>query len=180
MNHVLTGNDKPRSYNGDYMKTGKKGEEVALAWLKNNPEIMGVIDFRNIREVHEADVDAGIRLYAGPVLLVEIKTDTYLGNTGNVLYEVLRINHHCPHQYAGYLGWSLRSPAQYLIFYAPNRKDGPALYKTTFEAYRKALQKYTQNHDLSVLTVHTDDQKTTYNVLVPELDVGNIFEVYEV
>ena len=88
-------------------------------------------------------VDCGVKLYTGQICLAEIKTDTNLGVSGNVLCEVLRINHHSDSKYAGYLGWTFRSPAQFLLYYAPNRKP-PAIYKGEFYYVRKVIQDYTK------------------------------------
>ncbi len=165
--HAETGNKKQRSYRGDYMDIGKCGEKVVMEWLKARPNVLGIEDFRQIRQVHEADIDVGVRLYTGQVCLAEIKTDTHLGKSPNVLVEVLRINHYAKHQYAGYLGWAFRSPAQWLLFYAPNRKEGPTIYKATFESYRLVIQKFTKDNDVEFTTVRTDSSKTTYNILIP-------------
>lgn len=178
MNHAETGTSKARSYNGDYMDIGKQGEEIVIAWLEKRPEILDITDFRDIRAVHEADVDVGLRLYKGPVCLVEIKTDTHLGKSPNVLTEVLRINHYANSKYAGYLGWSLRSPAEHLLFYAPNRKP-PAIYRTTFARYRGVLQLYSKTEEVTFTTVRTDETKTTYNILIPMVEYEGIFTVYE-
>lgn len=179
MNHATTGTDKHRSYSGDYMAIGKQGEDIVINWLKSNPQILGVTDFRDIREIHEADVDVGVRLYTGQVCLAEIKTDTYLGKTGNILVEVLRINHFSDHKYAGYLGWSLRSPAEFLLFYAPNHTP-PTIYKTTFKKYRSVLQLYTKHNEPKFLTIRTDEIKTTYNILIPEIEFQGVFSIHKV
>lgn len=177
MNHATTGSDKGRSYSGDYMAVGKVGEDVVIKWLKIKPQVLGVTDFRSIREVHEADVDVGVRLYTGQVCLAEIKTDTYLGKSGNIITEVLRINHYSDHKYAGYLGWSFRSPAEHLLFYAPNCTP-PSIYKTTFKKYRSVAQLHTKENDTDFMTIRTDSGKTTYNILIPEAEYDGIFTIY--
>ena len=179
MNHAITGNNKKRSYDGDYMTIGKQGEEIVIKWLKSKPNILGITDFRDIREIHEADVDVGVRLYTGRICLAEIKTDTYLGCTGNVLNEVLRINHYSEHQYAGYLGWMLRSPAEWLLYYAPNCQP-PTIYKAKFSEMRLVLQRYTKENDTSFQITRTDAGKTTYNILIPETEYGNVFQCHKV
>ena len=177
MNHAPTGINKTKSYSGDYMDIGKQGEETVIDWLKQRPNIIGVTDFREIREIHDADIDVGVRLYTGQVCLAEIKTDTYLGTTGNIIFEVLRINHYSDHKYAGYLGWSFRSPAEFLLFYAPNRKP-PAIYKITFKDYRAVIQLYTKENPARFLEVRTDRGKTTYNILIPEEEFNGKFQVH--
>ena len=177
MNHVATGNNKQRSYDGDYMKVGKNGEKVVIDWLQSRPNVLGVTDFRDVRQIQEADVDVGVRLYTGQICLAEIKTDTYLGKSGNILNEVLRINHYANHDFAGYLGWTFRSPAKWLLYYAPNRKP-KAIYKAMFADVRLVLQRYTKEHDVGFITTRTDSGKTTYNVLIPESEYEGVFSVF--
>lgn len=179
MNHAKTGNEKHRSYGGDYMEIGKKGEQVVMRWLESRPNVLGITDFRDIRQIQEADVDVGVRLYTGQICLAEIKTDTYLGVSGNVLNEVLRINHYSDHEFAGYLGWTLRSPAQWLLYYAPNRKP-PAVYKATFAGVRLVLQRFTKDNIVSIQNIRTDSGKTTYNILVPEPEYQGVFTIHEI
>jgi hypothetical protein len=178
MNHVQTGTGKNRSYGGDYMAVGKEGERVVIQWLESRPNVLGVSDFRDVRQIQEADVDIGVRLYTGQVCLAEIKTDTYLGTSGNILNEVLRINHYSDHDVAGYLGWTWRSPAKWLIYYAPNRTP-PAIYKATFADVRLVLQRVSKENDVRFTTVRTDSGKTTYNILVPESEYEGVFKIYE-
>jgi len=177
--HAKTGRNKPKSYNGDYMEIGKLGENIVIKFIEEQPKVLGIIDFRNIRAVHEVDIDIAIRLYRGQICLAEIKTDTWLGESGNVLNEVLRINHYSNSDYAGYLGWTLRSPAEWLIYYAPNRTK-PAIYIAKFKDMRAILQDYTRGeHEINI--VRTDKNKTTYNILIPEQEYldQNIFKIYE-
>jgi hypothetical protein len=171
--------NKTKSYNGDYMDIGKQGEQKVIEWLKARPSVLGISDFRDIRVIHEADIDIGIRLYKGNICLAEIKTDTYLGTTGNVLNEILRINHYANHQYAGYLGWTLRSPAEWLFYYAPNRKI-PAIYIGRFSDIRLVLQRWTKNTEHSVVITRTDEIKTTYNILIPECEYDSVFSINEI
>lgn len=189
INHASTGEHKTKSYNGDYMEIGKLGEEIVIEFLKKRPNVLGIIDLRDIRVVHEIDVDIAIRLYQGQICLAEIKTDTYLGQIGykrrkNVINEVWRINHNSLPKYAGYLGWIFRSPAEFLIYYAPNciirNHLKPAIYIATFDNMRKILQNYTKGkHEITV--VQTDEGKTTYNILIPEQEYldQNIFKIYD-
>ncbi len=177
MNHATTGAEKARSYNGDYMRIGKLGEVICMEWLEKHPSICEIIDFRNIRTIHECDIDCGVKLYTGNICLVEIKTDTYLGVTGNILCEVLRINHTCESAFAGYLGWMLRSPAKYLLYYAPNRQP-PAIYKGEFSLIRRVIQDYTRKQNPRIDIVRTDNLKTTINFLIPETEFENVFSIH--
>jgi len=178
MNHATTGDNKAKSYDGDYMDVGKEGERIVMDWLRGRPNILGVTDFREIREIQEADVDVGVRLYTGQICLAEIKTDTYLGVSGNILNELLRINHRAEPKFAGYLGWTLRSPAEWLLYYAPNRNP-PAIYQGRFFDIRRVVQEYTKKHDVKFTTIRTDTNKTTYAILIPEEEYGGVFKIHE-
>ena len=98
---TTTGADKARSYSGDYMAAGKKAEEIVMRYLQSKPYIIGLNDFRELRAVQEADVDIAIKTIDGRVTLAEIKSDWHLGVSGNVLFEVLRINHTAPPERSG-------------------------------------------------------------------------------
>lgn len=178
MNHAETGANQKKSYDGGYMKIGKEGERIVMQWLEDNPKVIGVTDFRDVREIQEADVDVGIKLYTGQICLAEIKTDTYLGKSGNIIAEVLRINHRGNPRYAGYLGWSFRSPAEHLLFYAPNRTP-KAIYKIPFAEYRSVIQSYSKQNNLKFIAVRTDSGKTTYNILIPEDQFDGMFQIYD-
>jgi hypothetical protein len=164
---VVTGTNKARSYDGDYMAVGKKGEEVVMAWLASRPYVIGVDDLRQLRVMREADVDCSFSLSDGRVALAEIKTDQHLGKSGNILFEILRVNHTAPTDRAGVLGWSLRSPATWLLYYAP---AVAMIYQLRFADFRAGFQRYTAvaRERSRQIWVNTDQIKSTLNVLVPE------------
>jgi hypothetical protein len=166
MLEVNTGKHKQRSYNGDYMAFGKMGEEKVLDWLRKRPQVLEVDDFRSLRSMQKADVDCGIYNAAGQVLLAEIKTCRHLGITPNILFETLRINHTSHTDFAGGLGWSLRSPAQWLLYYAPSVE---CIYQIRMSDFRKSFQTYTkeQRGNLKFNVVETDRIKSTVNTLIP-------------
>jgi hypothetical protein len=175
---VTTGADKPRSYNGDYMVDGKLAEEKVLEFLKRQPQVIGVDDWRDLRIVHEADVDCAIKTRDGVITLGEIKSDSHLGQSGNILFEILRINHTCQHERAGTLGWSLRSPATFFLYYAPAVKK---LYVCRADSLRGVFQSYTRKARQNVKTiwVNTDEIKSTLSVLLPWEVCKDIFKVYD-
>ena len=160
-----TGADQDRSYNGHYMEAGKKAEVIIMQWLEDNPQVVGVEDLRSLRQMREADVDVSLCLYDGRIALAEIKSDWHLGVSGNVLFEVLRINHTCNPEHSCTLGWSARSPARWLLFYAPQMES---IYRLTFAEYRNGMQRATQDKDPIIRVVRTDRIKTTINLLIPE------------
>ncbi len=153
-----------KSYNGDLMKKGKTGEQIVIEWLKNRKEVSEVIDMREFRISQRLDVDCGIETVDGEILLAEIKSDSYLGKTQNVLFEVFRINHFISSGKIFYLGWAFRSPAKYLLYYAPFEA---AVYRFEFENVRKLIGKYTSEHEPRIKIVPTDRQKTTFSFVLP-------------
>ena len=175
---VTTGADKPRSYNGDYMEAGRVAEEVCMAFIRSNPKVVKLEDTRDLRVMREADVDCAIHLYNGRCLLAEIKSDKHLGVTGNVLFEVLRINHTCKPETACVLGWSARSPAQWLLYYAPSVQR---IYLGDFRDFRAAFQAYTKaaRRGTRLDYVETDAIKSTVNVLIPWEHCKDVFKVYD-
>lgn len=180
MTVTTTGATKARSYSGDYMQVGKRAESIVLAFLQQRPDVIGVSDYRDLKPVQEADIDFGIQLRDGLVALAEVKSDRHLNPPyGNVLFEVLRINHTCTPERACVLGWAARTPAQYLMYYAPQQER---IYITQFHALRRAFQNYTGDtrKGMRLSVVETDAIKTTVNVLIPWGYCAGIFTAYDV
>ena len=130
-----------RSYNGGYMDAGRAAEETVLPWLRTRPWVVGVEDFRSLRALQEADCDCGITLVDGRITIAEIKSDRHLGRSGNFLFEILRIDHTAPSDRAVTLGWSARTPARQILYYAPTSKT---LHGIAADEFRRALQGYTE------------------------------------
>lgn len=170
---------KERSYDGDYMAAGKLAEEVCLEFVKRNPKTVGVEDTRNLRVLQEADVDCIVHLMDGQLFLAEIKSDRHLGVSGNVLFELLRINHTCREDRALVLGWTFRSPAKWLLYYSPTRKS---IYMARFADLRAVFQRYSREvrKGLRLDIVPTDSLKSTVNALVPWERCQAAFKVYDV
>ena len=116
-----TGADKARSYAGDYMARGQEGEGIVLNWLAAQPSVVEVVALRDDPAARRDDVDCRVHFADGRQMLVEIKTDDYLGRTGNLVFEMARINHGAPvdSEYLVTLGWSARSAADLFMFYGP-------------------------------------------------------------
>ena len=158
--------ERERSYSGGYMKAGKEAEEIVLAWLLERPWVVGVEDLRSYRVMREADVDCGIRLADGRITLAEIKSDRHLGTTDNFVFESLRINHTAPPDRSITLGWSARTPAKNILYYAPTFKK---LHAIETDEFRRAMQGYTAEarKKTNINYVETDNIKSTVNILIP-------------
>lgn len=176
---AAVGANKARSYSGDYMEDGMKAQDIVLDFLRNRPDVIGVDDLSQLKILQEADVDCMIKTRDGLVTLAEIKSDNHIGKSGNILFEVLRINHTATPDHAVTLGWSARTPAKYLIYYSP---DLNKIYVITSDNLRKAMQKYTgEIRKYSRIDyVCTDNIKSTINILIPEKYCKfQIFEIFE-
>jgi hypothetical protein len=159
---------RARCYDGDYMDAGRQAEEIVMRFLRHHPHVIAVEDFRQIRAVHEADIDFAIKTSDGRVRLAEVKSDRHLHEDGNVIFEVLRINHTCHADRSLVLGWSSRSPATYFIYYSPRTLK---LYQCASNDLRAVLQKWTLNHRSDSLRrfiyIPTDSIKSTIAILIP-------------
>jgi hypothetical protein len=170
--------DRPRNYDGGYMALGREGERIVLRWLWQHPTVVGVTDVRELRVTREADIDCFVKTRDGRITLAEIKTDQHLGVTGNVLFEILRINHTAPPEHAVTLGWAARSPARMLFYYAPSMA---AIYACQFNEFRKTVQDWTRvvRAGAKISFVSTDNIKSTINLLVPWHIVSGIFQIQQ-
>ena len=134
-----TGAGKPRSYAGDYMARGREGEEIVLRWLAARPGVKAVEDLRADLAAQRDDVDCRVAFAGGREMLVEIKTDSYIGRTGNLVFEMTRINHTAPVEYLVTPGWSVRSTADLFAFYGLLSER---LYLLTADHFRAGFRRF--------------------------------------
>ena len=161
-----TGIHKERSYDGDYMKVGKTGEAIVAAWLRQRAHVASVTDLSNLPTWQDLDVDLRVLLHSGKSFLAEVKTDQHLGKSGNVLFEILRIYHTADARYCAKSGWSIRTMAEWIFYYAPSVEQ---LYTFKTMDLRGAFQRYTHEarQQTRQIWVNTDRIKSTLNVLIP-------------
>lgn len=169
-------NRQIKSYSGDLMQKGKYGESIVLQWLKENPNVNEVIDMREFRISQRLDVDCGIETLDRSLVLAEIKTDFNLGKTDNFIFEIFRINHFVDADKVFYLGWVFRSPAKYLFYYSPNEN---IIYRFTFKNIRETIGQYIAKVKPKIISVPTDEQKTTFNILIPQYLFNNKIQKFE-
>ena len=162
---------RPKSYDGTLMEIARTNEEIILEWLKGSQR--SVIDFREFRLAQRIDVDFGIETVDGRMVLAEIKSDRWVSTEGNLCFENHRINHFMTNRWF-YLGWGWRSPAQKLIVRNPSSGDTFVFH---FHALRRAVARHigTLGKRVTVLIIETDEQKTTFNYLVPMKDLSGCF-----
>lgn len=174
------GANRERSYDGDYMEAGRKAEDIIMDWLRRQPWVLDLDDLTGLRPMRQADVDCHFSLTDGRSTLAEIKSDKHLGTSKNYLFEVLRINHTAPPDKAVTLGWSARSPAKWLLYWAPNKKE---IHQISMDEFRGALQNYSQQQrkETKLSYVPTDRIKSTVNILIPERFVvcRGTFKIHE-
>jgi hypothetical protein len=162
------------TYQGELMKKGKSNEEIIFNWL--GERCKETMDFREYRLAQRLDVDCGIVSHDGEIVLAEIKSCNYISAEGNLCFEVNRINHHIKDKWF-YLGWGWRSPAKYLI--VRNPKTGNT-FIFDFIELRQAVASYVLKNGKKLMDevksaknrnfiqiVETDEQKTTFNYLIP-------------
>lgn len=179
-----------RSYTGGMMAKGKTGEAIVLGWLQRRPDVLEMEDLRDLRPMRKADADAIVFTRDGLNAFVEIKLDNNLGRTGNVLFEIMRVNHGAAPERACTLGWSMRSPATWLLYYAPANRQ---LFVFRFSTFRQVFQRWTDrqrrvlekngnapNMAGHMRWINTDADKSTLTVLVPLKEFpSNSYGVYE-
>lgn len=176
---VRTGAFKPKSYDGDYMKLGQLGQNIVFDWLREHPEVVAVHDATELKLLQIADADALLCLRDGETPLAEIKTDSWLGRTPNVLVEVLRINHIALPEHAVNLGWTGRTVARWIMYVAISTGY---VYQFSTARLRQRFQNYTgrMRQNTQFAFIPTDKTKSTIAVLMPLKECGGAYRVHDV
>jgi hypothetical protein len=157
------------------MAVGEHAEKIIKDWLERSD--FTIVDCRCDKEYQEKEIDYKI-VVNDTFVTAEIKSDYHLGETDNVLFEVLRINHTASPEHAMKIGWSARTEADRLLFYAPQSNK---IYKISTDDYRKTMQEYTEEvrAETSITFVETDNIKSTINFLIPMEYFKDRFEVFD-
>lgn len=165
-----------KTYSGDLMQIGRQNEEIILNWLNKNAD--NILDFRDFKLAQRIDVDFGIETIDGQIILAEIKADKWIKEGGNFLFELYRINHFIENKWF-YLGWGYRSPAQKLIVRNPTTNE---TFIFDFLYLRKFIGKYIANigRNLNIQIIETDEQKTTFVLLIPMEQLKDFYKKYHV
>lgn len=163
-----------KTYNGEMMHKAKTNENIILDWLKTKGK--SIIDFREFRLAQRIDVDFGIETLDGKIVLAEVKSDKWISEKGNLLFENNRINHFVKDHWF-YLGWGWRSPAQKLIIRNPMTCD---TFLFDFLDLRILIAEYIakEGKNTKLTIIETDDQKTTFCLLIPMFFLRNIYKKY--
>jgi len=171
---VFMGQRNVKTYNGSLMEKGKENEDIIMKWLSS----LGreVIDFREFKLAQRIDVDFGIETIDRNIVLAEIKSDRYISETGNLLFENHRVNHFVKDKWF-YLGWGWRSPAQKLIIRNPGSSE---VFVFDFAELRAFVGSWVAENgkQIRMSVVETDDQKTTFNYLIPFSQITFSYKKY--
>lgn len=163
------------TYNGELMEVGKENEEIFKKWL----ESIGykVIDLRESRLAQRYDVDF-VSEKDGKSTSVEVKSDKYIKEEGNLLFENHRIYHSKKDNWF-YLGWGWRSAAEKLIIRNPNTNEA---FIFCFSELRKFIGKYIseKGKDLIIEITKTDNKKTTFSYLIPMSELKSLYKKYNI
>ena len=160
------------------MVNGEAAERIVFEFLSKQPIVESVTDTRNVKSWQDVEIDCIVKFKDGHTMWAEIKSDKHLGKSGNILFEVLRINHTADLKHAATLGWSARSRATHFLYYAPSVDK---IYCITVTDLRNAMQAYTRNERArtNLNFVPTDDIKSTVNILIPEKYFKNL-RIYKI
>lgn len=157
--------ERERSYSGGYMRVGRTGEAAGLLHLNSLPNIETVEDLRDDLDYQARDIDARFKLRGGIPHTIEFKTDNHLDASGRWLFELYRINLTAAPEHSFVPSWSVRSEAEWLMFYAPVTRR---LHFITMEEYRQAFKEAIAAGQCQFGLVQTDRIKRTLNAYFAE------------
>lgn len=160
---------QPQSHTGERLRFGKEGEAAVMAWLRRQPGVERVRDVSEVPGLRSSGFDCTANMHDGRNLLVEAKADEHLGKSGNLVVEVARIRRDASRSDFGMLGWSLRSKADWLIWYAPSVHS---VWRMDFSEYQAGIAKYLAamagKWSVAARLIPTDDQWVTVMMPIPE------------
>jgi hypothetical protein len=155
------------------MEVGSKVEAIIMDYLRSQRRVASVQDLRDIPEFRAQDVDFCVIMEDGRRVLVEVKSDYYLGQSGNILFELNRVYHDSK---SVQIGWSARTPAEWVIYYGPQIGE---IWQVKTCNLQQAFHAYliAEGNKARIISVPTDAKVTTINVLIPEHYIQNIHKV---
>ena len=163
--HAVIGPELSDEYRGDQEEYGAEAERVVFRFLESYP---GYIEHRDLRKdslYMNRQVDFGINIL-NRWILAEVKGDSHLGKTGNVLYELRRQIVSPEGLVRVDDGWSVRSRADCVLFYASSVKR---IYWFDMTEYRRGFMRYTaaMNGQVPVHPCQLTRGRTAYNCYIP-------------
>lgn len=160
-----------KTYDGELMKKGTVNEQKIINWLKKLN--YNVDDLRYNTEQQRKDID--FRVWnSSRNFTLEAKSDIYIQEDKNFLFENQRINHYQVKNW-NYQGWGWRSEQDFLIVRNPKTNEQ---YIFNFLRLRTFMGEYIQDQGkkIKISIVETDEQKTTFNFLIPMEKMKNLYK----
>jgi len=165
-----------RSYSGAYMSAGAETQTTVMEWLRTQPWVSQVKDHTNNMAMQSLEIDCTVILPDKAQATVEIKRDSHLGVSGNVLFELLRTYHNSYSPFG--LGWGGKTCADYFLLHAISVNK---VYMCLRSDLQECAQKYLRENtrDVRFVTIPTDADCTTVALLIPWSTCASIFTVYD-
>ena len=154
---------KAKTYNGDLMNKGSDNEEIVMIWLQRKFNNFYFEDLRKYEWAQKNDIDCCIYKKGEEKINIEIKSDIHIDENKNFLFEFFRYHHFVTFN-CGYMGWGCRSHADRLIIRNPRTNK---IFIFRLKILRMEVGKYISENKVRIDQVDTDDQKTTFNFLIP-------------
>lgn len=148
------------------LREGAAAEDIAARFLARHKAVASVEDVRAARAWQQRDVDYRVRMTDGKVLNVEVKSDRWIGTTGNLLVEVCNLHFTGERGRAVRAGWTYFSQAYWLLLWCPTNAR---LYSLTMGALHKGLQRCVSaiGMQTQLSASVTEGRWMTVNALVP-------------
>jgi hypothetical protein len=120
------------------------------------------------RDLQIEHIDYVVRPPGVETIYIEVKADQHVHKPGgNFAFELFRVKHNAPLNHRFYPAWGINSRANFLIVYST---ETGALYIVDMPHLRERANRYIQAHraQTRIAVVYTDDDRTSFNVLVPK------------
>jgi len=170
---------EPNVYNNSnkFFSSGKDIETTVSGWLANSKEASTFFgDVLLVEEVTDLSLQYQSKDFfittASSTFYVDVKQDTYLGKSGNLLAELYQYN--CGRQA---MGWFLSARCEYLIFANDN-----FIYIVDFPKFKEIVVDYIIQKEFNVKTTITKafKGKSVLNMLIPEECCEGCFTKYRI
>lgn len=142
---------------------GATAEDIAARFLTAHKAVARVEDVRAVKAWQQRDVDYRAHLTDGKVLNVEVKSDKWIGTTGNVLVEVCNVHFTGERGRAVRAGWTFFSAAHWLLLWCPTNER---MYSLTMQALHAGLRRSAQDKTQLAASV-TEGRWMTVSALIP-------------
>jgi len=144
---------------------GAAAEDIARRFLAAHRAVARVEDVRAVKAWQVRDVDYIAHLTTGQRMNVEVKSDRWIGTTGNMLVEVCNVHFAGERGRAVRAGWTFFTQAAWLLLWCPTNER---LYSLTTRALHEGLKRSAQSGTQTRLSASvTEGRWMTVNALIP-------------